>query len=165
MTAASGGFVKSATTTTSVDQSQAAIIAMLRRYGASGFGFRTDGDTVRVTFFMPRQGGGEPHEVEIPIDIVRVRARLADAVKRQKKRAPAGDNAERVAWRVLYLWIDAALAAVSIGAQSLDDAFLAHMVIPNRHGTLKRVADHMAPMLASGADVMPTALVGDGGAR
>jgi hypothetical protein len=169
MTARASEFVKSATTATSVEQSQAQIIAMLRRYGASGFGFRTEGATVLVTFYMPRHGGGTPHEVAIPIDVGRVHAKLdtpaVRAAQRAKKKAINAEQAERVAWRVLYLWIDAALAAVSIGAQTIEDAFLAHMVVESRHGTRARVADHMAPALASGADYMPTALIGEGGAR
>lgn len=158
-----GEFVKSATTTTTVEESQAQIIAMLRRYRAEGFGFRTNGATVLVTFYMPRSGGGAAHEVEIPIDVARVFAKLdtpaVRAAQKAKKKGVNMDQAERVAWRVLYLWIDAALAAVSIGAQSIEDAFLAHMVITDALGHTARVGDHMRDALSAGdRDRIPLAL-------
>lgn len=39
------------------------------------------------------------------------------------------EQAERVAWRNLVLWVDAALSAATIGLQSITEAFFAHAVV------------------------------------
>ena len=39
------------------------------------------------------------------------------------------EQAERVAWRNLYLWIDAALSAATMGLQTITEAFFAHAVV------------------------------------
>jgi hypothetical protein len=39
------------------------------------------------------------------------------------------EQAERVAWRNLVLWVDAALSAATIGLQTITEAFFAHAVV------------------------------------
>jgi hypothetical protein len=52
-------------------------------------------------------------------------------------------QAERVAWRHLVLWVDAALSAAAAGAQKISEAFLAHTLIRNAEGRTVRVVDQM----------------------
>lgn len=160
-------FVKAATTTTSPEKSQADIMAMLRRYHASGFGFRRVATKLWVSFHVPRQGDGGDHTVEIPIDTTLVLERLLEVhrLKRSHTKRPDAALAERVAWRILYLWIDAALAAVAIGAQSLEDAFFAHLVMENTDGQTGRVSDYVRTLQqGTGGYQLPAArlLIGSG---
>lgn len=160
---ASGEFVKSATTSVPTAKSQAEVITILGRYGASGFGFRRRGDVVSVTFHMPRAKGDtrDDHTVEIPVDLANVRQRLdGPAGKAARRKAKKGGDAspeqvERVAWRLLVLWIDAALAAVSLGAQTLEDAFLAHMIVTDASGGTGRLGDYMATLEFAGVNLPP----------
>lgn len=144
-------FVKSATTSVSPADSQAEIIAILGRYGATGFGFRKRPGMVSVTFHMPRAKGDirEDHEVEIPIRFAAVEQKLnAPALQeiragyKKGKQVPA-EQVERVAWRVLKLWIDASLSAVSLGATTLEDAFFAHLIVTDTKGQRGRLADYV----------------------
>lgn len=150
-------FVKSAATKVSVEESQGHIISVLHRYGASGFGFRRVGDVVTVTFHIPG-AGGEERTVAIPIDVAKVRAKLnpkLDAIARnQKARGTGGDpgRAERVAWRILLDWIDASLSAVSIGAQTIEEAFYAHTVIETVDGQRGRLIDYVETIKGAGGD-------------
>src|SRR5690242_18468670 len=114
-------FIKAFATKTTVDKSQADIIAVLRRYGASGFGFRRIGEVVEVTFHMLNESGAE-RTVVIPLSVDTVHKKLV-AMKaarvRHNPRHVSREQAERAAWRVLLDWIDDALLAVSVGAQTI----------------------------------------------
>lgn len=67
----------------------------------------------------------------------------------RKEFNPAGydpkkmEQAERVAWRNLVLWIDAALSAASIGVQTITEAFLAHTMVVSENGRAERMADYL----------------------
>lgn len=52
-------------------------------------------------------------------------------------------QAERVAWRNLVLWIDAALSAAAVGLQTITEAFYAHTVIQLEGGGQARLADYI----------------------
>lgn len=132
--------VKSADTKTPVSASQTALQNILRRYGASGFGFNSDyrARLIRVTFRVPDQPGSPtivPVQLEISIEAI------ARALFPQSKAlAPwAWEQAERVAWRHLVLWVDAACSATNAGLQSMSEAFLAHALVKAPDGTIKRV--------------------------
>lgn len=155
-------FVKSATTTTPVAKTQSDIMAMLARYGASGFGFRQVGAVVSVTFHLPQSGAAD-RTVEIPINLATVEARLGDTsrrivTKQEKSRRPTGNetHAQRVAWRVLYTWIDAALAAVTLGAQTIEEAFFAHLVVTTDDGSTGRMVDYISTLSAAYGGTLPT---------
>lgn len=137
-------FIKAAATKTSVDKSQADIIAALRRYGASGFGFRKMADTVEVTFHMLNEAHAE-RTIVIPLSVDTVHKKLK-AMKSQRAgaaRPVSREQAERVAWRVLLDWIDAALLAVSVGAQTIEEAFFAHSIIVTSSGQTGRLVDYV----------------------
>lgn len=152
-------FVKAQSTSTTVEESQGQIIAMLHRYGASGFGFRRlPGDIHEVRFHLPTQPDRDL-TVAIPVNVSSVHARLNAAqakIAKARHRKPTVERAqaERVAWRILYLWIDAALAAVSIGAQSIEEAFFAHLIVETTEGEEGRLADYIATLqrAASGSE-------------
>jgi len=141
-------FVKASTTTVSVEKSQGDVIATLRRYGASGFGFRTVGQTVEVTFHLPAEGAPD-RTVMIPVNVDTVHAKLQAMNNRRVergrhvRRAVSREQAERVAWRVVLDWIEAALLAVSMGVQTVEEAFFAHSVVTTRDGQTGRLIDYV----------------------
>lgn len=140
----SRAFVKSADTKTPVSQSQAALEKLLRRYGASGFGFNSDYKErlIRVTFRVPDAPGSPtivPVRLEISIEAI------ARALYSGQKvlSAYAWEQAERVAWRHLVLWVDAACSATNAGLQTMSEAFLAHALVRGHDGTVKRVVEFL----------------------
>ncbi len=51
---------------------------------------------------------------------------------KMETRGSEWERAERVAWRNLVLWIDAALSATAAGLQTIEEAFFAHLLVDNR---------------------------------
>jgi hypothetical protein len=136
--------------TTRIDpmQSQGDIMSTLHRYGASGFGFHRRGSVVEVTFHLPEDGG--ERSVRIPVDVDRVHDRLVGQLASKARKEKQAVNtetmraqAERVAWRVLLSWINAALSAVAIGAQTIEEAFFAHVVVETTDGQNGRLIDYV----------------------
>jgi len=135
-------FVKSADTKTAVSQSQSALEKLLRRYGASDFGFNSNyrEHMVRVSFRVPDQPGSQivvPVRLEISIEAI-ARA-LYPQTKPSQLSAYGWEQAERVTWRHLVLWVDAACSATNAGLQTMSEAFLAHALVKAPDGQIKRV--------------------------
>lgn len=154
-------FVKSADTAASPANSRAEIERMLERYGAVGFGYQRniEAGTIVVQFIVPdRPGKAEPRvPVTLPVSIRRVYDALYGQTKKwvtvdgkgRYQHDPKGYDeekfaqAERVAWRNLVLWIDAALSAAAIGLQTITEAFLAHTMVVGDDGRAERMADYL----------------------
>lgn len=135
-------FVKSADTRTPASQSQVALEKLLRRYGAFGFGVQSDYERhlIRVLFRVP----------DVPGDVVVVPVRLEISIEAIAKALFPGitnysvygwEQAERVAWRHLVLWVDAACSATNAGLQTMSEAFLAHALVNAPDGKVKRVIE------------------------
>jgi hypothetical protein len=143
-------FVRSADTSTPVSKSRADIERILVRYGCAAFSSSTDYETGVIWIGFLVKNRPEDKLASIPVklrvDINRVAWLLAggpasryklDTVWRTEWRA----KAERVAWRNLTLWVDAACAAASCGIQDMGEAFFAHVVVGKNGGGSERVID------------------------
>lgn len=147
-------FVKSENTVVPASRSQVELERVLRRYGATGFGVSSDYElgVVRVFFSVP--DGPEADATSVPVRLeVNVNA-VSKALGHGKPRAswdktwkkPTAserEKAERVAWRHLVLWVDAALSAASAGVQKVSEAFLAHTLVRGEDGQVLRVVEQM----------------------
>jgi hypothetical protein len=146
-------FVKSADTTTRPANSRAELDKMLRRYGASAISISEDigQRQIVVSFIVPNSAAKDAVNVpvKIPVSIAGVYDSLygrpmkhvrwdADQRKNIQAHNPAGydrkklEQAERVAWRNLVLWVDAALSAAVAGLQTISEAFFAHAIVGER---------------------------------
>ena len=142
-------FVKSADTSTQVATSKVELEKMLRRYGAAGFSVAHDYAEHRVILELvlpdtPTKGAPRV-PVRLPVSVRTVydklygRPRKYDYELKKYVDDPKGydrkklDQAERVAWRNLVRWVDAALSAATIGLQTITEAFFAH-TIAGEHG-------------------------------
>lgn len=142
-------FVKASTTTTQVTTSKAELEKMLRRYGAAGFSVAHDYAEHRVviSLILPdHPGKGAPRvPVKLPINIrfvydalygrpmkydYTISKSVYHATGYEMKKL---EQAERVAWRNLVVWVDAALSAATVGLQTITEAFFAH-AIANENG-------------------------------
>lgn len=179
-------FVKSADTKVPIGNSRGEIEKILRRYGAVGFNvqqtFQENGlaATVTVQFVVPDSPGSKARvPVSLPINIERVYDALYGRPMRtiwerdirRTVHNPKGYDAklwaqaERVAWRNVVLWIDAALSATSVGLQTITEAFYAHAVVQlagGGHARLSEVIENaqaelppgIRALLAAPADVV-----------
>lgn len=161
-------FVKSADTSSQVSSSKAELERMLRRYGATGFAVQQQFDdsqlpvAASVQFVVPDKAGDKARvPVSLPIEIRRVYDALYGRPTHYVRKPdgtyghvhdPKGYNttrlaqAERVAWRNLVLWIDAALSAASIGFQTITEAFFAHVVVKLDNGNTARMSEVVEAM-------------------
>lgn len=140
-------FVKSANTSTAVSSSQRELERILRRYGAQDFHMGSDWEKrlARIGFRVPDSPGSKvivPVRLEISIEAVATALGLTKGhgLSRAKPTQSGWEQAERVAWRHLVLWVDAACAATSAGLQTMSEAFLAHTLVRAPDGQIKKVS-------------------------
>jgi len=133
MTRAASSFIKSRGTATRVDASKQELERMLRRYGAQSFHVSHDFATrqASVTFVLPDDPKHPAAMIPVRLDIETTRvAKAMFARESWRGFTPTQlEQAERVAWRNLLLWVDAAMSAASIGLQTMTEAFFAHTVV------------------------------------
>ena len=147
--------LKSATTKVTVEKTQQALVLLLNKFGARGFGFdvnpETDIASVRFAYPIP---GGELLPVEIQVSVRKVHARLyakTGGFPTAAIKAARMEQAKRTAWRLLFDWLDCALNTVAMGAQDAEDVFLAHSYVRIADGTMVLVKDYTAKALAGGS--------------
>jgi hypothetical protein len=155
-------FVMAAKTTVAASKSAMELEKILRRYGATGFSVARDYThwRIAVSFVVPdtADGGATLVPVKIPVEVSRVYDRLYGMPKKwgTERRAPVGYNkakmeqAERVAFRNLVLWVDAALSAATIGMQTITEALFAHAVVGDGGERMIEVVSDAQGQLALG---------------
>lgn len=155
-------FVKSAQTGVPVGRSTAELERVLRRYGCTGFGVTNDYEALRCSVTIRVPDSLEKGAPQIPVKLVVDFRAVYDALYGQPtlhgKMAdgtwgriynPKGyepkfiEQAERVAWRHLVLWVDAACSASTVGLQRISEAFLAHTLMRTSDGRVLRVVEQM----------------------
>jgi hypothetical protein len=124
-----------ARTTVPVDRSKTEIEQTLTRYGADRFAYFVEpmGAVVmfeahgrRLRFNLPLEGGKD-----------------AKAERLRKQR-----------WRALLLCIKAKLESVASGIESFEEAFLAHVVLPDNRTVYEHTAPRIA-QIANGGEMQP----------
>lgn len=157
--AAAVTFIKSADTQTTTDKTRVQLEQLLDRYGARSFGYSRTFDErgfarIVIEFALPVDLGGEASiPVQIPMEVGRVYDRIVGARKSTptvRERPALIARAERVAWRQLYLFVDASLAAVALGITTLEEAFFAHALVGTPDGRVGRAGDFVRGLRESG---------------
>lgn len=108
------------------EQTRLEIERTLKRYGARSFAYFTEPDRAIIVF--------EAHERRMRFDLP----------------LPAGDTdkeakVKRAKWRALLLCIKAKLESVESKIETFEDAFLAHVVMPDG----RTVGEHARPRIAT----------------
>jgi hypothetical protein len=147
-----------ASTGVRTEASRSEIERILRRYGATAFarGWQDGGESVmfeiggrRIRFLLPmpdRDSREFTHTPERGLERSRAQAEQAY------------EQATRQRWRALVLIIKAKLEAVEAGITTVEEEFLAHVVIPDG----RTVSEWLEPQLAAvyGRGEMPALLPG-----
>lgn len=140
-------FIKSASTKTPVANSKRELEQMLTRYGCRSFAVQHNYTErlATVTFVVPDTLDAGAVDVPVQLDV-----RTANVAKALFGPSPNGyttygyEQAERVAWRQVLLWVDAALSAAAAGVQPISEAFFAQTLIRDpESGHLTRIVDQM----------------------
>lgn len=130
------------TTDVPVSKTKGEIDALLRKHRATGFGTFEEAERALLVFQMKDRR----IRFELPLPDPKDRAytwskrgpRSADSA------AAAWEQACRSRWRALFLCIKAKLESIESGIESFDDAFLAHIQMPDG----KTVGQHVRPEIA-----------------
>ena len=109
-------------TGTSIARTREEIERTLKRYGATGFLYGNQGDVSAVAFELE----GRRYRIEVHVPPVE-----SFRAPPHKSRADAQEQEERRLWRALFMVIKAKLEAAKSGIATLEDEFLANVVMPN----------------------------------
>lgn len=153
-----------AATSVPVERSRAEIERILTRYGATRFasGWDERGALIgfvakdrRVRFHLPL-----PSRSEKRFTHQKPRSPYSDPQRRTEQAALAAWEQEcRSRWRSLVLSIKAKLEAVESGIETFEEAFLAHVVMPDGRTVAQSILPAIADSYAQGVTVP---LLGDG---
>lgn len=116
-------------TNVSVDKSRAEIERTLSRYGADAFMYGTDGAEVRIGFRMSARHFR--FALTLPSKIEKRFTHSSRGMRSTDVALAAWEQACRQKWRALALVIKAKLEAVDAQISTLEDEFLAHMILPS----------------------------------
>lgn len=149
------------TTGISPAKTAAEIIELLVRAGATQIASDyADGKLSGLAFVLPARGRGMPHSYRLPVRVEPVFKILAARRKRRSRLwamavAKDKDQAERVAWRQLYRWVQAQLAMIEVGMAETPEVFLPYMQAENGRSMYQLFQEHEMKMLAAPADKGP----------
>lgn len=132
-------------TNVSVEKTEAEIKAIIRKYGATSFASFESATDAMIAFEM--QGRRIVFKLPLPdreADEFR-RTPAKRQLRSHDQRMAAWEQACRSRWRSLFLCIKAKLESVEANIESFEDAFLAHIQMPDGHS----VSEHVRPRIAS----------------
>ena len=135
-------FLKSQDTKATTVNSKAALEKIVRRSGCQSFGTTSDYELGRITVFfrVPEHLDGDapmiPVRLEVDIDHVFRRLQDSGIANSRKTR----EQAERVAWRHLVLWVDAACTAAAVGLRPISETFMADILTNTDQGPRRLAA-------------------------
>lgn len=145
-------------TSVSVENTRAEIERTLTRYGADAFMYATEGRSATVMFRM----GGKQYKFALVLPDPKSKAfthhsrgaRAPEVARRE------WEQACRSKWRALGLVIKAKLEAVAAEISTVEDEFLAHLLLPNRETVGEWIKPRVEEAYALGH--MPTSLMLEG---
>lgn len=130
-------------TTVTAERSQAEIMGLLRRYGASNFAYGEQAGQAVVGFTVHDRS--VRFVLPLPTDLTPYRQSPAGRKRDDKAARAALDAEHRRRWRALALAIKAKLEVVESGIATFEAEFLANIVLPGGD----TVADRVLPEVAS----------------
>ena len=121
--------------------------SLLGRFGAAQIlTTYEDGETVGLSFMIQKNGARIPFRLPVKWQPVMI------AMQNDKK-TPARlcnrEQAIRVAWRLVYRWVQAQLALVEAGAVELEEVFLPYAETRNGQTVYELYSDSQFKMLAA----------------
>ena len=135
-----------AKTTVTVEKSKTEIEAVLRRYGADQFMYAWQTGMPTMGFRM----GGLPIRMILPLPTEeQFRFTQRNRVTPQEQKA-AYEQAERQLWRAFLLVIKAKLEAVEAGIITIEDEFLANIVLQDNSTIKDNLLPRLQESIASG---------------
>ena len=135
-----------------VAQSQDEVDRILLRYGCAQRAWLRDDDRNIVQLAFGRKG--RPYRISMPLPTVK------EFAGQRAYRTPVDlrEAEVRRRFRALVLWLKATLEAVDTGIITFEDAFLAHMALPDGRTVARALDTQVAKMLAGEVPMLAFAL-------
>lgn len=144
-----------AKTDVSVERTRAEIETTLMRYGAESFAYAVDGREARLGFRM--KGRQFKFALTLPDPKDKTFTHSSRGMREEHVARAAWEQACRSHWRALLLVIKAKLEAVTAGITTLEDEFLAHIMLPDGSTVGQWARDEVERVYLSGD--MPRSLL------
>ena len=143
-------------TSVSSENSRAEIERTLRRYGATGYAYMWDdaAATAMVGFAL----GGRRVRFMLPMPDPKLQEFTQTPTGKARKPEAAAkewEQAGRQRWRALALMIKAKLEAVESGIVTLEDEFLAHLLMANGKTVGEQIVPQYIEAIESGKPLPP----------
>ncbi len=127
------------TTKVSVDKTVGEIQQELKKHGVRRFNmeFDCEGEVEAVAFSILKDTPGG--EVELPFMLPANYKALLELARRGETRTlKAHDHAQarRVAWRIVYRWIQAQMAMIKTGMVTMEEVFLPYLITDGSQQTM-----------------------------
>ncbi len=134
-------------TEVAVEKTISEIRTVIHRYGATAFGNMEGAGLAMVVFEMKDRRIS--FKLPLPrLDDERFEKDGRGSVRSPEKRYQAWEQACRERWRALLLCIKAKLESVEAGIEAFEDAFLAHIQMPDG----MTVSEHVRPRIKAAYD-------------
>jgi hypothetical protein len=146
-------------TSVSVEKSRGELERILQRYGATGFGYVTQGSRVAIQFQV-WQDDERPRNVRMLMEMPDPDSREfthteAKNLRRSNEQQQAlWEKACRSRWRALNLVVKAKPEAIEAGISTFDQEFLAHMLTGDGRTVYEHVQDQLPSLDAGGSMLM-----------
>jgi hypothetical protein len=145
-------------TSVGADRTKTEIEATLRKYGARAFGYLTTDTEATIMFEI----GGRKMRFRLPMPDRNARKFTHTPARGQRRSdqaiGEAWEQAQRQSWRALALVIKAKLEAVEAGITTIEEEFLAHILLPDGSTVGAWTRPQLEAVYAS--DTMPALLPG-----
>lgn len=143
-------YVKSGDTGATVESSRSELERILRRYGCRRIEMTRDFDehddeiAAKIRFSLTEMEADPPMTVpiEFRVDYWRIYEMLYGLTKGDPFDERRWNQAKRVAWRNLVLWVDGALAAAASGVKPMHECFFADIQVLDGDRQM-RLADYV----------------------
>ncbi len=138
-------------TEVSVEKSRAEIESTLKRYGATHFAYMTE--PLRAVIAFVAKERRIRFDLPLPDMEKFSRTPARRAVRTPDEKFKAWEQACRERWRALHLCIKAKLESVEAGIENFEEAFLAHVVMPDGQTVAEHTRSRIAQAYENGSSI------------
>jgi hypothetical protein len=139
------------TTTIAAGKTAHECLAVLARYGAkrAGLAYGSDKVPMGITFVLDTRWGERGYEIAVNFDGTQESLERAYKDRRIERKYTGYAQAQRVAWRVLKMWLESNLALIEAGLAEPERVLLPYVLLsPDR--TLFDEYDRQQPAIGAG---------------
>jgi len=139
------------TTTVAADKTAHECLVTLGKYGAkrAGLAYGKDRVPMGISFVLDTRWGERGYEIAVNFDGTQSALRAAYRERKIERKYTEHAHAQKVAWRVLKMWLESNLALVEAGQVDPERALFPYMLLAPEH-TVFDEYDRQQPSITAG---------------